>query len=90
MVAANGADDEPIAGAHVALFDAVGQLLAEAFTQDDGKATIPEVSLGSYVVSVRKVDYALARVSVDITRRETEVPVSLQPNSRGPVVCWHY
>ena len=83
VVAANGADDEPVSGAHVALFDAVGQLLAEAFTQEDGKATIPEVSLGSYVVSVRKVDYALARVNVEISRRETEVPVSLQPRSGG-------
>ena len=59
MVAVTVDDAEPVAGAHVTLYDAVGQLLAEVFTREDGKATIPTVPLGSYVVGVRKIDYAL-------------------------------
>ena len=46
VVAVTAGDAEPVTGAHVTLFDAVGQLLAEVFTRDDGKATIPTVPLG--------------------------------------------
>jgi DNA-binding beta-propeller fold protein YncE len=83
VVAVTAADAQPLEGAHVTLFDAVGQVLAEAFTRDDGKATIPEVPLGSYMIGVRKLDFALSRTAVDISRRETEVPVSLQPSVGG-------
>lgn len=83
VVAVTAGDDEPLAGAHVALYDAVGQLLAEAFTQDDGKATILDVPLGAYIVGVRKIDHALVRAEVEVRRRETEVPVALLPNVGG-------
>ena len=76
-------DSEPQDGAHVTLYDAVGQQLAEAFTREDGKATIPEVPLGSYIVGVRKIDYALVRAEVEVSRRETVLPVSLRPSAGG-------
>lgn len=74
---------EPLDGAHVALYDVVGQLLAEAFTRDDGTAVFPEVPLGTYVLGVRKVDFALFRGEFEVSRRETEVPVSLLPSIGG-------
>lgn len=83
VIAVTAGGVEPIAGAHVTLFDAVGQRLAEVFTQDDGKAMIPEVPLGAYVVGVRKVDYALVRADVEVKRRETEVPISLLSSTGG-------
>lgn len=83
VVAVTAGDEKPLAGAHVTLYDAVGQRLAEVFTQDDGKATIPEVPLGAYIVGVRKVDFALFRGEVEIKRRETEVPVALSPRAGG-------
>lgn len=83
VVAVTAGNDEPLTGAHVTLYDAVGQLLAEAFTRDDGKATIPEVPLGSYIVGVRKIDFALVRAEVEVSRRETELPVTLRPSAGG-------
>ncbi len=83
VVAVTGSGDLPLSGAHVSLYDAVGQLLAEAFTRDDGKATIPEVPLGNYIVGVRNIDYALVRAEVEVKRRETEVPVTLVPSAGG-------
>lgn len=83
VVAVTAGDDEPLARAHVSLYDSVGQLLAEVFTQDDGKATIPEVPLGNYIVGVRKVDHALVRAEVEVKRRQTEVPISLLPRAGG-------
>ncbi len=83
VVAVSGSGDRPLSGAHVSLYDAVGQLLAEAFTQDDGKATIPEVPLGNYIVGVRNIDHALVRAEVEVKRRETEVPVTLIPSAGG-------
>lgn len=83
VVAVTDSGEQPLAGAHVALYDAVGQLLAEAFTQDDGKAIIPEVPLGNYIVGVRSIDYALVRAEVEVKRRETEVPISLIPSAGG-------
>ena len=83
VVAVTGVADSPLSGAHVTLFDAIGQKLAEAFTQDDGTVTIPDVPLGDYVVGVRKVDYALSRMEVTVSRRQTEVPVALLPNAGG-------
>ena len=83
VVAVTAGDAEPVTGAHVTLFDAVGQLLAEVFTREDGKATIPTVPLGSYVVGVRKIDFALVRAEVEVSRRETEVPVALISSPGG-------
>lgn len=83
VVTVTSSDAEPLAGAHVTLFDAVGQLLAEVFTRDDGTVTIPEVPLGSYVLGVRMVDYALFRSEVEISRRQTDVPVALTPSAGG-------
>ncbi len=83
MVAVTDADESPLGGAHVTLFDAIGQKLAEAFTQEDGTATIPDVPLGDYVVGVRKIDFAQSRLDVAVTRRQTEVPVELEPNAGG-------
>ena len=81
--ASAGDNNEPVAGAHVSLYDNIGQLLAEAFTREDGTATIPDVPLGAYIIGVRKLDHALARAEVAVSRRETEVPVSLRPRSGG-------
>lgn len=83
VVTVTSNDAEPLAGAHVTLFDAVGQLLAEVFTRDDGTVTIPEVPLGSYVLGVRMVDFALYRSEVEISRRQTDVPVALAPSAGG-------
>ncbi len=83
VVRASVGDGEPVAGAHVTLYDAIGQLLAEAFTREDGTATIADVPLGAYTIGVRKLDHALARAEVTVSRRETEVPVSLEPRPGG-------
>lgn len=83
VVAVTAASGEPLAGAHVTLYDAVGQVLAEVFSRDDGRATIPDVPRGDYTVGVRKVDYALARMEVAVSRRQTELPVSLPADAGG-------
>ena len=83
VVRASVGDNAPVAGAHVSLYDSIGQLLAEAFTREDGTATIPQVPLGAYTIGVRKLDHALTRAEVTVSRRETEVPVSLLPRSGG-------